>query len=131
VVKEIEMGEAQNGVSEAELIEQQVDRELAAEEARRRAVLREEIASKQRREAYSRHLDWVNRRRPEDDPPSPEEIAQRDAALEASRAAMREKLDANERRWREQEAAREAAERRGPRRPRMQVPGHEGFERKW
>jgi hypothetical protein len=100
VVKEVKMGEAQNGARFYDEIDAQVDRELAAEEARRRATLREEIASKQRREQAAAHYDHINRRdHPAGLPPSPEEQAVMDAQLVASRKADAERREANERRF--------------------------------
>jgi len=103
----------------------EVDRLLTEELAKRRTALRLEIIYRERAKAAKAHLDWVNRRRPEDDPPTPAEEAARDAQLEKSRAAMREKLAANDARF----AAEEQARLKVPQRPgTLPGTGAEGFE---
>jgi hypothetical protein len=119
------MNEAEmNAQIDAE-VNAQVERELQAGLARRR----EEVASRLRREEAARHYDRINRRdHPAGLPPTPEEQAAFDARAEAARKATAEKLAKNEERFQREEAARVAAARAGPR---MQVPGSEGFTRKW
>jgi hypothetical protein len=95
--------------------------EIRAKFARERA----EFERQQRVKRDMKHLDWVNRRdHPAMADPTPAEIAERHRLADESLRRDAERLAANEARWQREEAAREAAAKA---RPRMQVPGNEGF----
>jgi hypothetical protein len=111
----------------ADEIEAEVNAQVAAELARRKDKLREEIARKARVQADMAHLDKVNARHPIEDPPSPEEMAQRHRWADEALARDAEKAAANEARFRADEERREVARKNLPR---MRVPGGEGLERR-
>jgi uncharacterized protein (DUF885 family) len=109
-----------------EELEREVDALLEAETKRRRAALREELAAKERHRAAMAHLDKFNAHHVIEDPPTPEEVAQRHRWGDEALARDQEKVDANERRFAAEEAERMKSLNRLPR---MRT-GPEGFERK-
>jgi hypothetical protein len=82
-------------------IELEIDRQLAAEEAARRAALRNEIAARMRAEAYKAHYDRINAKHPIEDKYAgltPAQHAERLRVMDAAARATCEKMDrANER----------------------------------
>jgi hypothetical protein len=111
-------------VTEAEL-DAQADAMLEAEVARRRAALKQEIASKMRRDAERAHHAKINAHHPVEDPPTAEEIAERHRLAAEGLARDDERIRKNNERFEREEAERVKASRRNPR---MQVPGSEGLE---
>jgi hypothetical protein len=112
----------------AQEIEAEVDALLGDELAKRKQVLREEIAARERHRVTMAHYDRINAHHVIEDPPSPEEMAQRRKWAAEALARDAAKIEANEERWREDETRREATLKQ--RLPRMRVGGSEGFARK-
>jgi hypothetical protein len=120
-------------LSEAEMIEAEVDRLMEAEVARRRSALRLEVADRMRREAFVKHMDEIKRRGDEVDAAHAAFDAdpQRQVELEASRKAMVEKRAAADARWAEQEARRmDEKGRNGFPRGTLRGTGAEGFTKR-
>jgi hypothetical protein len=116
---------ASDMISEAEL-DKQADAILEAEVARRRAALKEEIAAKLRRDAERAHHAKINAHHPIEDPPTPEEIAERHRLADEGLARDDERIRKNNERFAREEAERTKRETAGNRLPRMQS-GPEGF----
>jgi hypothetical protein len=105
------MNGAAVALSEAEMVEAEVDRLLAEEVAKRRAALRLEVIDRMRREQFQARMARINGPHPSDFPPSAAEQARLDEINAASRKADAEKRAAAEARWAEQEKARAGRER--------------------
>jgi hypothetical protein len=93
-------------VSAADM-EAEVDQRMRAEDAKRRATLRQEVVGRVSREEFERKMRRVNAPHPSEFPPTPEARAAELREMDARREAHFEKLDA---RRAEINAANEAAE---------------------
>jgi hypothetical protein len=118
-------------LSEAEMVEREVDRLLAEEVAKRRAALRQEVIDRMNREKHKAHMDAIaaHCRKVDAEQEAFDRDPQRDVELAASRKAMIEKNAAADARFAESERARiEAARgREGLPRGSLQGSGAEGF----
>jgi hypothetical protein len=106
-------------------INAEIERELAADRARRR----EELAYRARRKLEMEHLDRVNARAPIEGPLAgltPEQHAARQEAMVAAARRTYREMDEANMRWAEREAAERKAEAARPRRASI-GPGSEGF----
>jgi hypothetical protein len=114
-------------MTEAEMIEREVDERLAAEMEARRAAIRLEVADRMRREAFQARMAKINAPHAVELPRTPEIQRAYDAQADASHAAMLEKLAKNSERFAALEQARAKGEQAMPR---MRLPGNpndEGF----
>src|SRR5262252_2622714 len=94
-----------------EELELQVDAAMAAEVEKRRAALREEIASKARHEAAIAHNRKCNAPHPSELPPSAEEQAERNRLADEDLERQRQRIESNNQRFAKLEEDQAAARR--------------------